>query len=326
MKRVIICLAIAISSICASAQEHKYTLMPAFCSLGDTIYAPLDTVMFAFDQEVIDAYNGGLANITVYVKSSTVTKDGVETNAGDIVKCWNKYGKGYVLIKYDAESSSILPKGDYQLHLTKGVIDAKKELFVTNNEFHLNFTVPDDLGYGRATFSGDTIASAHYTSFLLNFPTDIKAIGSDCFLILSQEWKEPIEIPFEIRDHYLYAYLTEEMYFDEGVKYTLTLPAGSVSAKYRDDIVNLETKVEFIGGNKSGVEEVEAGAVSVASANGRLTVTGISAGTRIAVFSDDGKMVGSMVAGGASATMELPGKGVYIVTVDGRPYKLINRP
>ncbi|MBQ9077307.1 MAG: hypothetical protein IJY31_05630 [Muribaculaceae bacterium] len=91
--------------------------------------------------------------------------------------------------------------------------------------------------------------------------------------------------------------------------------------KWNEDIY-----IDFVGGDASGVEEVEAGNVSVASANGRLTVTGISAGTRIAVFSDDGKMVGSMVAGGASATMELPGKGVYIVTVDGRPYKLINRP
>ena len=324
MKRVILYSVIALSSICASAQEYKNTLNPAFCSLGDTIYAPLDTVLFVFDQEVVDALNPYGASPCVYIKTSSVTKDGVETNAGDAIKYWNKYEKGYVLVKYDFYSSSILPKGDYQLHLIKNVIFAKNEEYVSNDDFYLNFTIPDNLGYGRTTFSGDTISAAIYDKFKFKFPTDIKTTGIDSYLILSQKGKEPVEIPFKVYEHYLYADLDNKMYFDDGVKYTLTLPAGSVSAKYRDDIVNLETSVNFVGGHKSGVENVKAENVSVACVNGLLTVAGISAETEIAVFSADGKAVANMIAGNTTAEIALPAKGIYLVTVNGKSYKVIN--
>ena len=324
MKRVILCLTIALSFIYVSAHEFKNTLNPVFCSLGDTVYTPLDTVLFAFDHEVFDDLDPYITAPCVYIKTSSITKDGVETNAGDAIKYWNKYEKGYVLVKYDLYSSAILPKGDYQLHLIKGVISAKKEEYVSNDDFFLNFTVPEDLGYGKTTFSGDTISEAIYDKFKFNFPTDIKATGDDNYLILNQEWEEPVKIPFKVYKHYLYADLDEKMYFDDGVKYTLTLPAGSVSAKYRDDIVNLETSVEFIGGNKSGVENMEADKVSVACVNGRLTVSGISAGTEIAVFSTDGKAVANVISGSTTVEIDLPAKAVYLVTVNGKTYKVAN--
>ncbi len=322
MKRNILFLLITLGSICASAQEFKNTLNPAFCSLGDTIYAPLDTVLFAFDEEVFDALDPNIAMPCVYIKTSSITKDGVETNAGDAIKYWNKYEKGYVFVKYDLYSSAILPKGDYQLHLIKGVISAKKEEYVLNDDFYLNFTIPDNLGYGRTTFSGDTISAAIYDKFKFKFPTDIKATGIDNYLILSQKGKEPVKIPFKVYKHYLYANLDEKMYFDDGVRYTLTLPAGSVSAKYRDDIVNLETSVNFVGGHKSGVENAKAENVSVACVNGLLTVTGISAGTEIAVFSVDGKSVANKIAGNTTTEIALPAKGIYLVTVNDKSYKV----
>ncbi len=323
MKRVILYSVIALSSMCASAQEYKNTLNPVFCSLGDTIYTPLDTVLFAFDHEVFDDLDPNIAKPCVYIKTSSITKDGVEANAGDAIKYWNKYEKGYVLVKYDFYSSAILPKGDYQLHLIKGVISAKKEKYVSNDDFYLNFTIPEDLGRGKTTFSGDTISKAIYDKFKFKFPTDIKATGIDNYLILNQEGKEPAKIAFKVYEHYLYADLDEAMYFDDGVKYTLTLPAGSVSAKYRDDIVNLETSIDFVGGDKSGIENVEAEKVSVICTNGRLTVSGISAGTNVAVFSVDGKAVANMITGSTAVEIPLSAKGIYIVTVDGKSYKVI---
>lgn len=443
MKRAILYSIIALGSICASAQEYKYTLNPVFCSLGDTVYTPLDTVLFAFDHEVFDALDPYIAAPCVYIKTSSITKDGIETNAGDAIKYWNKYEKGYVLVKYDLYSSAILPKGDYRLHLIKGVINAKKEEYVLNDDFYMNFTIPEDLGCGKATFSGDTISEAIYDKLRINFPTDIKVTGSDNYLILNQEWKEPIKIPFGVYKHCLYADLNEKMYFDDGVKYTLTLPAGSVSAKYRDDIVNLETCIDFVGGYKSdsklipiscsltdtvcepintvtftfdqevtctdaefihayiycdgsevasgnasysffsdenrdktkavldispkpfvpekgksyrlhvhsgvfvsideesskwnediyvdfvggdisGVENAEAEIVSVACVNGLLTVTGIDAGTEVTIFSVDGKAVANMITGSTAVEIPLPAKGIYLVTVNSKSFKVIN--
>ena len=316
MTRVILCLTIVLSAICASAQEYRNTLVPAFCSLGDTIYAPLDTVLFAFDQEVILP-----AECTEEIKTYII-KDEVGIENGHIICRKNKHGKGYAFAKYGYKSSLTLPAGNYQIYMSKSTIGAKRDEYVSNDDFYLNFTVPEDLGYGKTTFSGDTISEAIYEKLKFIFPTDIKATGTDNYIILSQEWKEPVKIPFEIYDNYVYAALYEKMYFDDGVKYTLTLPAGSVSAKYRDDIVNLETSVEFIGGNKSGVENMEADKVSVACVNGRLTVSGISAGTEIAVFSTDGKAVANVISGSTTVEIDLPAKAVYLVTVNGKTYKV----
>ena len=437
MTRVILCLTIVLSAICASAQEYRNTLVPAFCSLGDTIYAPLDTVLFAFDQEVILP-----AEDTEEIKTYII-KDEIGIENGHIICRKNKHGKGYVFVKYGHKSSLTLPAGNYQIYMNKSTIGAKRDEYLLTDDIYLNFNVPEDLGYGKATFSGDTIVSTHYGSFKINFPTDIKATGTDNYMILSQEWKEPVKIPFEIYDNYLYSTLYEKMYFDDGVKYTLTLPAGSVSAKYRDDIVNLETNVEFIGGNKSdsklvptacsltdplcetissitfsfaedvtctmaefthayiycdgeevasanasysffsdenrdetkavlditpgpfvpekgksyrlhvlpevfmtlddnetkwnddiyvdfvggdinGVEAVTTANISMTVVNGRLTVSGISAGTEIAVFAVDGKAVANVISGGTTVEIDLPAKAVYLVTVNGKTYKVAN--
>ena len=318
MKRVILYSVIALSSICASAQEYKNTLNPAFCSLGDTIYAPLDTVLFAFDEEI-----RLLAEDTEEIKAH-IFKDGKAIEYGNIIDRRNKHGKGYVSVKYSHKSSLTLQKGNYQAHIIRGAIGSRKDEYVSNDDLYIDFTVPDNLGYGITSFSGDTISKANYNKFKFKFPTDIKAAGIDNYLILNQEWKEPVKIPFTVYEHYLYAELEEPMYFDNGMKYTLTLPAGSVSAKYRDDIVNLETSVNFVGGHKSGVENVKAESISMTCVNDLLTFTGISAGTEIAVFSVDGKAVANMIAGNTTAEIALPAKGIYLVTVNGKSHKIAN--
>lgn len=51
-----------------------------------------------------------------------------------------------------------------------------------------------------------------------------------------------------------YPDVQEKMNFEQGVHYTLTLPAGSVHAMYRDDIVNEEVSFNFIGGYTEPIE------------------------------------------------------------------------
>ena len=42
--------------------------------------------------------------------------------------------------------------------------------------------------------------------------------------------------------------MKEEIRFEKGVNYKLVLPAGSVHARFRDDIVNEKAVFNFVGG------------------------------------------------------------------------------
>ncbi len=60
--------------------------------------------------------------------------------------------------------------------------------------------------------------------------------------------------------------------------------------------------------------------------DGILTVKNAAHGSRISAYTVDGRMAGSTVADGtATATLPLPVKGLYIVTVGQRSYKVMNR-
>ena len=66
--------------------------------------------------------------------------------------------------------------------------------------------------------------------------------------------------------------------------------------------------------------------VLLGCSGGILTVKNAAQGSQITAYTVDGRMAGSTVADGTTtATLALPVKGLYIVTVGQRSYKVMNR-
>lgn len=108
------------------------------------------------------------------------------------------------------------------------------------------------------------------------------------------------------------------------------MPAACVSSLYRDDIVNEEIRINFVGAYEgpgtTGVTAAEGGGTKVACRDGRAVITGLKAGSRISVCTADGTAVKAFTTDGrqTETTVDLPGRGVYVISIDGTSYKVKN--
>lgn len=112
--------------------------------------------------------------------------------------------------------------------------------------------------------------------------------------------------------------------FDDGARYTLVLPEGSVSSRYRSDITNEEERVCF-GITPTGIGTAASGGVAVRCDEGTIWISGAKAGERITLYGVDGTALGSRTADGQPTGIAAPGAGVFIVNVGGRAYKVAAR-
>ncbi len=319
MKRLTAFYSAILCSIIIFANNIEHNLVPMDCTIKGEIYTTVDTIALTFDCEESCSW---YEFIHAYIYC-----DGIEVVSGMGIPDFEKptqYADNIALIKIGGNSiTGILPKGkSYQLHILPEVIcNNDNGILRYNDNIYIDFTIPDNLGHGIPSINaGETIVSAETVT--IEFPTEVTVADGTSLSLTHNGIRE--QTPVKADGNKVIAEFEETLYFDDGIEYTLSLPAGSVSAKYRDDIVNLETSINFIGGDKSGIENVETEKVSVTCINGLLTVSGISAGTKVAVFSVDGKAVANMITGSTAVEIPLSAKGIYIVTVDGKSYKIAN--
>lgn len=85
----------------------------------------------------------------------------------------------------------------------------------------------------------------------------------------------------------------------------------------------------FSNGVLNGIDGVATSKATVSVVNGKLNVNGLATGTRLSVYSVSGQKVGETVAGFSSVRMNLPAKGLYIVSVKGGKtqgtFKVLNK-
>lgn len=153
----------------------------------------------------------------------------------------------------------LLPKGkNYNLVVEPDAVADFINPSETNPRIEIPFSVPTSLG--EATWSikdGDTLSKAWSASVTWPRETPDRA-GNEymelrCDGILVNTY--PVRSGWEWNLGQAHASFGREMHFLKGHEYTLTLPAGAVCSRDRDDIVNEETSVSFKGGWEDSTPE-----------------------------------------------------------------------
>ena len=200
---------------------------------------PLDCVTLAYDRVIKltdnpKAYIKDGQDIIVKASSFNISQYIHESKS-----------QGYIKILFSGE---ILPKGkQYTFCLDSASVCLIDDVNVMNSPVSYTLKVPNDLGKGDFSYeNGRKIASAF--SFSCNW-------GYSAHLVGNPEWelyregkligKYPVRLGVDWNETCTSLMFDETKYFDEGVRYRLVLPTGSIAA--RDDIVNREETLDFIG-------------------------------------------------------------------------------
>ncbi|MDE5871506.1 MAG: hypothetical protein K2H22_06175 [Muribaculaceae bacterium] len=224
-------------------------LTPESCNVGDRPFtAPLSWIDFNFD--------GGITLLEG--ASASVECDGVTVATATDIEVSNYRGKertqGTLLLTFEEQ---LLPKGkSYTVCITSGSIAREDNEKIQNSRIEQNFDVPENLGATSIYQEDGSVIATVSKSGYPGFPTfywgiETEPVGNPYF-ILYREGVAVREIPAHITWDWdlgqAYAEVSGTMNFEQGVRYTLTLPAGSAHAMLRDDIVNEEVSFNFIGG------------------------------------------------------------------------------
>ena len=161
-----------------------------------------------------------------------------------------KTEKGLLTVNFEKQN---LPKGAaYTLCLPEGVIGAREVMYGyqrVNSANDIDFTVPSTLEP-----LNDTQVERYYhdsnSYIMLYWRNEIKPVGEPVFH-LYRENEKIAELPVEVECHGGFGEVSpvfnDYTPFEKDVNYKLVLPAGSVSAAYRDDIINEEIVINFTG-------------------------------------------------------------------------------
>lgn len=220
--------------------------LPESCTAGDRPFTrPLDEIGFFFD--------GGIKLLDGAV--ATVKCDGEIVATSERMEVSNytssKRTQGSLAIFFDGRN---LPKGkEYTLYVAPGSIASEAD-GAENTEFTQTFSIPDNIGPARFDVKdGTTIAQTSRYGGLCTcyWGIETEAVGEPSFILyrVGVAVREfPAYITWDWDLGQAYPKIEGGMRFEKGVHYSLVLPAGSAHAMYRDDIVNEEVTLNFIGG------------------------------------------------------------------------------
>ena len=136
----------------------------------------------------------------------------------------------------------------YVLVVAPGSIAKETDSSVVNDVIKIPFNVPATLGEIHSDIPA-VVSTAK--SLCIYWGTETDPVGEPEFTLYrnGQEIRKvPARVAWDWNLGQAYADFGSNVNFENGVKYRLTFPAGSVSSCYRDDIVNEEVVIDFTGG------------------------------------------------------------------------------
>ena len=217
------------------------TLQPEQCDVGTRPFVyPLESIGMNFDGGII-LLNGAKAEVKC---------DGVAVAVATELKTSNYVGQnrtqGTLEICFEKQN---LPIGkDYVLVVAPGSIAKETDSSVVNDVIKIPFNVPATLGEIHSDIPA-VVSTAK--SLWIYWGTETDPVGEPEFTLYrnGQEIRKvTARVAWDWNLGQAYADFGSNVNFENGVKYRLTLPAGSVSSCYRDDIVNEEVVIDFTGG------------------------------------------------------------------------------
>lgn len=238
-----------LSGIITAMASESGVLAPESCNVGGRPFtAPLSGVYFNFDGG-ISLLDGASARVECDGKTvATATNIEVSNYRG------TKRTQGTLILTFEEQN---LPKGkSYTVCVAPGSISQEDNAEIQNQTIIQDFYVPENLGEAHFEVKdGSVIAtvseSGHHGFPAFYWSIETEPVGNPYF-ILYREGVPVRELPAHITWDWdlgqAYAEVSETMNFEQRVRFTLTLPAGSAHAMWRDDIVNEEVSFNFIGG------------------------------------------------------------------------------
>lgn len=250
MKNLLLALVSIVS--CVLPMTAASPLLPESCTDGDRLFTrPLDEIGFYFDGG-IKLLEGAKA-VVICGDETVATASRMEVSNYTS----SKRTQGTLAIFFDGQ---ILPKGkEYTLQVAAASIASETD-GTKNTEFTQSFSVPENLGPAHFHVEdGVTIAkTSRYGGGLYPcyWGIETEAAGEPSFILYREgvavrEFAAYVTWDWDLGQ--AYPEVEEEMCFEKGVHYSLVLPAGSAHAMYRDDIVNEEVVLNFIGGYEETV-------------------------------------------------------------------------
>lgn len=210
----------------------------------------LDGTRFVHDLEWVDFQFDGSIDLTA-TPSVYITNGGETVTEAISYEVSNYVGstrtQGTLIAYFDKQR---LPLGkDYNVVLKSGSVKSTSIPDCRNDSYETSFSVPSDLGGWTASITPNSIVSeARSMAIFWGFETE--PVGEPEFQLLCEGievGKYPAYVTWDWNLGQAYAKFGKVMQFEADMHYTLVLPAGSVCT-HRDDIVNKEVRLDFIGG------------------------------------------------------------------------------
>lgn len=227
-------------------------LIPEQCTIGERMVCyPIKDIGFTFDGSIAITENS----------IATLFSDGQSVATG-VLTCSNYIGEkrtqGTAVITF--ESPLLLPKGKtYQLVVPEGVIFKEGKPDISNEKLEVEFSVPETLGPATPSIEeGSVVERENRIGFYFGFETAPIEGGKAILLREGVPVREyDCDVSWDWNLGYAGIDFGKNINFENGVRYSIQLPAGSTSALYRPDIVNEEAVVNFIGGYTEPVKPIQ---------------------------------------------------------------------
>lgn len=252
MRRIILLGILSIITIASSLDGFASGLTPRLCTIGNRpVYYPIVDIGFIFDEAISIVENS----------TATLYSDGKPLETG-ILSCSNHIGEkrtqGTAVVTF--ESPLLLPKGNtYRLVVPEGVITAKNNPDISNEEISVDFFVPATIGPATPTIEdGSIVEKTDGIGFYFGVETAPVENGKAKLLREGVPVREyDCDVSWDWDLGYAGIDFGEEINFENGVRYSIQLPEGCVSAMHRPDIVNEKAEVSFIGGYTEPVKPIQ---------------------------------------------------------------------
>ena len=209
------------------------------------VYEPIEVVYLDFPVAI--AISDGA--------KATITCDG-ERMAEGVITMGDARGQRQAAILFD---KTILPKGkSYKLEVPAGAIYTRDQPTIVMDSYVTPFTVPEYITTrGCSIQEGEIVGYTKSISF--DYDTETEPLGTPMATLYREG--VPIQsvavyITWDWDLGQMHAHFDKYVDFEEGVHYTFTLPEGSMTPRFRTDITNAESSVNFIGGAATPPAEV----------------------------------------------------------------------
>ncbi len=240
MKKILLCCLVGLSMLLVKPVYAGSTdkLLPVENSIENRlVYEPIEVIYLDFSVAI--AISDGA--------KATITCDG-ERMAEGVITMSDDRGHSQVAILFD---KTILPKGKtYKLEVPSGAIYTQGQPAIAMDRYVTSFTVPEYITTRECSIQeGDTVGYTNSISFYYN--TETEPLGTPMATLYREGVpikSVAVNITWDWELGQMHAHFGEYVDFEEGVHYTFTLPEGSMTPRFRTDITNAESSVNFIGG------------------------------------------------------------------------------